>query len=118
MRHKYRSVLLLITLSLFCITAAACGGTSSASESTSSQTTPTNPAGDTASSSAKDTPAVAGTRGSTPVAFIGSADGIETYGNESVTIDASHKDEGYVMVHYTGSNAVHSRKRELHPWHL
>ena len=43
-------------------------------------------------------------RDNTPVVLVGSADGNITYGNESVTIDASHTSDGYIMVSYTGSN--------------
>ena len=96
MRRKLFTVLFL-----FCFILCSCGdssdtpdSSSSAKPEASSQTTPNEP----------DTQAVAGTRGSTPVSYIGSADGTETYGNDSVIIDASHKDEGYVMVCYTGSN--------------
>jgi len=35
----------------------------------------------------------------------GSADGTVTYGNDSVTVDASHTEEGYLMVSYSGSNS-------------
>lgn len=45
-----------------------------------------------------------GVRSSTPVVLTGSADGTVTYGNDSVTIDASHTADGYLMVSYTGSN--------------
>lgn len=88
---------LFIVLFLFCFLLCSCGGgeDSSSGGNTSNASTQTTP----------DTQLTAGTRGSTPVAYIGSADGTESYGNESVTIDASHKDEGYVMVSYTGSNA-------------
>ena len=43
-------------------------------------------------------------RDNTPVVLVGSADGNITYGNDSVTIDASHTSDGYIMVSYTGSN--------------
>lgn len=45
-----------------------------------------------------------GSRSSTPIVRVGSADGTSTLGNESVTIDISHTDEGYLMANYTGSN--------------
>ena len=35
---------------------------------------------------------------------IPAASGTVTYGNSTVTIDASHTDQGYVMIKYTGSN--------------
>lgn len=45
-----------------------------------------------------------GSRDNTPVVLTGQADGTVTYGSESVTIDASHISEGYIMVSYTGTN--------------
>ena len=100
MRHK-----LFIVLFLFCLLFCSCGGGSDTPDNSSGQvTTPSTPN----TPDVQESPAAsetAGTRGSTPVAYIGSADGAETYGNESVTIDTSHKDEGYVMVSYTGSSA-------------
>ena len=90
MRRKLFAVLFL-----FCLIMSSCGqGSGTQPSSPGTTNTPNTPATQVAS----------GTRGSTPVAYIGSADGTETYGNESVTIDASHKDEGYVMVDYTGNN--------------
>ena len=41
----------------------------------------------------------------TAVVLTGSADGTVVYGNDSVTIDASHTANGYVMADYTGSNS-------------
>lgn len=43
-------------------------------------------------------------RNNEPVVLTGSADGTVTYGNESVTIDASHTQNGYLMISYTGQN--------------
>jgi len=40
-----------------------------------------------------------------PVIREPSADGIAVYGSETVSVDASHIDEGYVMVRYGGDNA-------------
>lgn len=45
-----------------------------------------------------------GSRDNTPVVLTGQADGTVTYGNEGVTIDASHISEGYIIVSYTGTN--------------
>lgn len=91
---------LLLVLSLFCFLLCSCGGGDDASKpSTPPSGTTTN-----ANDIHTDEPSkVAGTRGSTPVAYIGSADGTETYGNDSVTIDTSHENEGYIMVSYTGN---------------
>ena len=50
-------------------------------------------------------PQVTGSRDNTAVVLTGVADGIITYGNDSVVIDASHTSDGYVCVNYTGSNS-------------
>jgi hypothetical protein len=44
-------------------------------------------------------------RDNTPVCLVPSADGTVVYGNDYVTIDVSHMDEGYMMVNYTGSSS-------------
>lgn len=44
-----------------------------------------------------------GTRDNTPLCLVPSADNIITYGNDSVTVDASHTEKGFVMVQYHGS---------------
>lgn len=46
-----------------------------------------------------------GTRDNTPSCLIPVCDGILTTGNDFVKIDASHTDQGYVMVQYAGTNA-------------
>lgn len=60
------------------------------------------------SSCGKDTSASNDTKKSNrdnePVVLTGNADGTVTYGNESVTIDASHTQNGYLMISYTGQN--------------
>lgn len=43
-------------------------------------------------------------RDSTPDVLVPAADNTTSYGTDTVTIDASHTDQGYVMVRYTGSN--------------
>ena len=45
-----------------------------------------------------------GTRDNTPHCLIPVHDGILLTGNDFVSIDASHTDQGYVMVQYTGTN--------------
>ena len=44
-----------------------------------------------------------GTRDNTSECLIPSADGVQTLGNESVTIDTSNAENGYIMVQYKGS---------------
>ena len=84
----------------------------SPSESIVSETAGSNSdAADTGSESsatdleAADIPEKTGNRDNTPYVLVGMADGLVTYGNESVTIDASHTSDGYLMVTYTGSNS-------------
>lgn len=101
MRHKLFTVLFL-----FCFILCSCGGGGEHAQTPAPTPTPA-PQDTTVNSGTSDVPAsqpVAGTRGSTPIVYIGSADGTEVYGNDSVTIDTSHKDEGYIMVDYTGSS--------------
>jgi hypothetical protein len=45
-----------------------------------------------------------GTRDNTPQVLTPAADGTTTYESASAVIDASHSDQCYVMVHYTGSS--------------
>jgi hypothetical protein len=45
----------------------------------------------------------AGSRDNTPAVLTGQADGLTTIGNDTVTIDLSHSDKGYLMVQYRGS---------------
>lgn len=60
--------------------------------------------GDSATKQSESSQDTKGSRDNTPVVLTGQADGIVTYGCESVTIDASHISEGYIMVSYTGTN--------------
>lgn len=43
-------------------------------------------------------------RDNTPNVLVPSADGTDASGTDTVTVDASHTDQGYVMVRYTGNN--------------
>ena len=111
MRRKLSSLFFSMAALLLCFTICACGGDSSSSgngATLNSKYTNQTPSGnkDTSNNApASSTERVAGTRGSTLITYIGSADGTETYGNDSVIIDASHKSDGYIMINYTGSNA-------------
>lgn len=60
--------------------------------------------GDSATKQSESGQDTKGSRDNTPVVLTGQADGTVTYGCESVTIDASHISEGYIMVSYTGTN--------------
>lgn len=44
-------------------------------------------------------------RDNTPVCLVPSADGAVVYGNDFVSVDGSHMDEGYFMVAYKGSSS-------------
>ena len=89
---------LFTALVLFCFILCSCGDSEQPASSPSA-----GASNDTSKADASASSDTTGTRGSTPVVYISSADGTETYGNDTVTIDTSHKDEGYVMVQYTGS---------------
>lgn len=95
MRHRLFTVLFL-----FCFILSSCGDNDS---SLTPATALPGAASSVKTTEPSATTQTAGTRGSTKVAYIGSADSTETYGNESVIIDTSNKEEGYIMVSYTGS---------------
>ena len=94
-RTKGRFILLPMLLCV-CLTLCSCGSNESAEK-------PSAASSDTvAKDSSPATTAAAGSRDNTPVVLTGSADGTVTYGNDSVTVDASHTEEGYLMaVSYT-----------------
>ena len=46
----------------------------------------------------------AGSRDNTPVVLLGQPDGTTTIGNDTVTIDLSHTDKGYLMIQYRGNS--------------
>ncbi|MGN0351749.1 MAG: transglutaminase family protein [Roseburia sp.] len=96
----------LLILALFL---CACGDDSNPSSTTPSQTgVSRNPSSSSspATSDIEDpeAPSSSGSRDNTPVIYIGKADGITTYENDLVTLDASHTEDGYFMVLYHGSN--------------
>ena len=97
-RTKGRFILLPMLLCV-CLTFCSCGSNESTEK-------PSAASSDTvAKDSSPATTAAAGSRDNTPVVLTGSADGTVTYGNDSVTVDASHTQEGYLMVSYSGSNS-------------
>lgn len=101
MQYKNHSVFRLsVTLFLLCLAISGCS-----SKSTATPNISTTPSYDSNTDAPSVISKTAGTRGSTPLFYLGCADGIESYGNDTVTIDASHKDEGYIMVSYTGTNS-------------
>lgn len=91
------SFILLPLLLCACLLLCSCGNTTDTESSSDPQTSAT--AADNSSPAA-----TSGSRDNTPVVLTGSADGTVTYGNDSVTIDASHTENGYLMVSYSGSN--------------
>ena len=97
-KTKGRFILLPMLLCV-CLTFCSCGSNESTEK-------PSAASSDTAAKdSSPATTAAAGSRDNTPVVLTGSADGTVTYGNDSVTVDASHTQEGYLMVSYSGSNS-------------
>ncbi len=91
------SFILLPLLLCGCLLLCSCGNTTDTESGSNPQTSAT--AADNSSPAA-----ASGSRDNTPVVLTGSADGTVTYGNDSVTIDASHTENGYLMVSYSGSN--------------
>lgn len=91
------SFILLPLLLCACLLLCSCGNTTDTENGSNPQTSAT-----TADNSSPA--AASGSRDNTPVVLTGSADGTVTYGNDSVTIDASHTENGYLMVSYSGSN--------------
>lgn len=91
------SFILLPLLLCACLLLCSCGNTTDTENGSNPQTSAT--AADNSSPAA-----ASGSRDNTPVVLTGSADGTITYGNDSVTIDASHTENGYLMVSYSGSN--------------
>ena len=89
-KTKGRFILLPMLLCV-CLTFCSCGSNESAEK-------PSAVSSDTAAKdSSPATTDAAGSRDNTPVVLTGSADGTVTYGNDSVTVDASHTEEGYLM---------------------
>lgn len=98
----YVSLFLLIFISLFAISCKMPSGISQISDSLEEAVSLSDndvPVADSSTSPAVEK----GARDSAAVCLIPSADGTVTYGNNLVTIDASHTKEGYVMVKYNGS---------------
>lgn len=96
--RKYFYILLTSALFFLCVfTVSACKDQSS-HDRTASQSVSDDP-----SDSADNSDSVPWN--SSPQILLPSADGIITYGNDRVLIDASHTDDGYLMVDYTGSNS-------------
>lgn len=89
MNQKTKSALILL-LVLCTVLFCGCAEDSSAALSSSS---------DTSSAAASGPP-----RDNTPKVRVPKADGDISYGTNIVTIDASHTNQGYVMVRYSGSN--------------
>lgn len=87
-----------------CTGCSSKAGTSSSKDTSSSSASASSgkngaSAGDGSAGSGENSSSV---RDNTPVVRTPSADGTVTFGNEAVTIDASHTDDGYAMVNYTG----------------
>lgn len=106
--YKAESLVLLCVL-LLC----GCGGTEQMVPRGTGDSRPgaSSVAQSSAGTSAKEQgneaqePAKQGTRDFASVVLVNQADGSESYENEYAVIDASHKDQGYVMIKYTGSCA-------------
>ena len=82
---------------ILCLCLGGCTGSDTGAQS------PTANLPDTVTQQTKEN-SKTGTRGSTPVSLLPQADGTQTYKADSVVVDASHTDEGYVMADYSGDN--------------
>ena len=104
MKHRIFSYLCLLLLPALFL--CACRDDGNPSSPTPSTTDINQTPSESASSEILDSevPVAAGTRDNTPVVCVGSADGTTVYENDLVTLDASHSDDGYVMVCYRGTN--------------
>ncbi len=77
-----------------------CGCAKSNSSSGSSSLTSSAQGSSSSSATEASTPA----RDSTPRVLIPKADGTVTYGTDTINVDASHTDQGYLMIQYLGDN--------------
>lgn len=118
MKHRFLKNILMPVLLLTCLTLCSCEAeenhassknnyipASSREDIGNSSYSAENLSADETSVSSSEAVSE-GLRGSTPTILIGTADGITTYGNDYVTIDASHTSEGYIMVDYCGTNPI------------
>lgn len=94
----------ILSIVLYCVLLGGCGNGNAQAHTVSSQDSKTESqnlsSGDHASESSDTAPV----HDSTPRVLIPSADGTDCYGSDTITIDASNTDQGYVMVQYTGTN--------------
>lgn len=103
MKHSASYRILIVLCFIICF--GSCGS----KDPESSQSTPLSSeaaGGSSAPGKFTPTPVLSSDRlrDNTPVVLTGIADGIVTYENPSAVIDASHTDEGYLMVSYFGTN--------------
>ncbi len=91
----------ILSIVLCCTILSGCKGDSSQAHATGSVQGSASSTRSDAADSPEDTREI---RDSTPHVLVPAADGTDTYGTDTVAIDASHTDQGYVMVRYTGSN--------------
>lgn len=93
-------ILLCVPL-LFTALLSACNSSASGSSSSPEQAGQAQQAASSDSGSGKDDTPL---RDNTPQVLVPAADGTVTYSEADVTIDASHTDQGYIMIQYTGSD--------------
>ncbi len=86
---KKRQCYIIYIILILCLTFAGCG-----KDELSNQKVPHEPL----------SPDVKGTRDNTSTILVPEASGKEVYFCDTVSIDASNKSEGYIMVDYTGTN--------------
>lgn len=91
----------ILSIVLCCVILSGCKGNSSEAHATDSVRGSASGTRSDTADSREDTRDI---RDSTPNVLVPAADGTDTYGTDTVAIDASHTDQGYVMVCYTGNN--------------
>ena len=100
--HRSR-ILTVCCVLLFFILRFMAAGCSSAQDDAEGATVKSAPT-DTSGSDKKADSGAEALRDNTPAVLTPEASGTTVYGDDTVTIDASHTSEGYVMVNYSGDN--------------
>lgn len=93
-------LILSTCLMLCCCSKASPAGSTASNTSNASNISNVSSGSDSLTSSDEK-----GTRDSTPKVLLPEASGETVYSNQYAAIDASHTDQGYVMIHYTGTCA-------------
>ncbi len=93
----------ILSIVLCCVLLTGCKSDSSEAQAAGSPSG-SGVAGVFGGSSATREEPLQNVRDNTPQVLVPAADGTDASGTDTVTVDASHTDQGYVMVRYTGTN--------------